>query len=36
VYKNLEVLPTLLQDANEIKAMLIASLNTAKTKKESS
>jgi four helix bundle protein len=30
VYKDVAVLPKLLQDANEIKAMLISSLNTAK------
>jgi len=33
VYKNIDVLPRLLNDANEIKAMLIASLNTAKENK---
>jgi len=33
VYKNLEILPSLLSQANEIKAMLIASLNTAKKEK---
>ncbi|MCL2540296.1 MAG: four helix bundle protein [Firmicutes bacterium] len=30
VYKDIEKLPKLLKDANEIKAMLVASLNTAK------